>query len=96
MRAHPAMPGRAWPTTDATMSMLVGDGRAPAVTATASTLAGGESVFARLDVDDMPSGDRPRHSVHFSLIGTRTAVVAVLGELLAAVNAAQAIPGGPE
>jgi hypothetical protein len=71
------------------MSMLIGDGRMPAVAASASILAGGESLFARLEVDDMPSSDRPRHAVRFSLIGTRAAVRRVLAELLAAVDAAQ-------
>ena len=81
-------PSRVWPSTDATMTMLVGDGREPAVTASASMLAGGESVFARVEVDDMPK-DRSRHAAHFALIGRRDAVLAVLEQLRTAVDQAQ-------
>ena len=78
-----------WPSSDATLTMIVNAGAMPAVTASASTLQGGESVFARIELDDMPK-HAARHAAHFSLIGPRDAVVAVLRELRAAVDAAQA------
>jgi hypothetical protein len=80
-----------WPSSDATLTMLVNAGAMPAVTASASILQGGESVFARIELDDMPK-DRARHAAHFSLIGPRDTVLAVLRELRAAVDAAQVEP----
>jgi hypothetical protein len=75
--------------------MLVNAGAMPSVTASASILQGGESVFARVELDDMPK-DRARHAAHFSLIGPRAAVVDVLRQLRAAVDAAQPPePGTP-
>jgi hypothetical protein len=80
-----------WPSTDATMTVLVGAQRMPAVSAAANLIGGTESVSARLDIDDMPSG-RARHSIHLALIGERSAVLDVLGQLAAAVDAAQVEP----
>jgi hypothetical protein len=80
-----------WSSTDATVTVLVGSGRMPAVSAAANLIQGTESVSARVDVDDMPSG-RARHSIHLALIGDRAAVLDVLGQLAAAVDAAQVEP----
>jgi hypothetical protein len=65
--------------------MLVGPGRMPAVIANAWILAGRESLFARIEVDEMPK-DRSHHAAHFALIGPRTAVLAVLDQLRTAVE----------
>jgi hypothetical protein len=75
------------PSTNTDVSLLVAADSLPAVSASASMLAGSESVFARLDVDDMRPG-QPRHSVHLSLIGPRAAVLEAVDRLRAAVEAA--------
>jgi hypothetical protein len=77
------------PSTDATLTMLVGDGRRPIVEASANLIQGSESMFARVEVDTMRPGQPERHACHFVLIGSRPAVLAVLDELRAAVDAAQ-------
>lgn len=93
--AIPKSPTTEWPSTDSTLTVLVDAGRMPAVTASASMLSGSESVFARVEVDDMPK-DRSRHSAHFALIGPRAAVLAALDQLRAAVDAARpSEPPGP-
>jgi len=70
------------------MHLLVGPATMPAVSASASIIRGSESVFARVEVDDMPK-DRARHAVRVAVIGLRVAVLALLDELRAAVDAAR-------
>jgi hypothetical protein len=81
------------PTTGADVHVLVSAGHLPAVDATASIIQGAESVFGRLEVDDMPKGDA-RHRVGISLSGPRAIVLQVLDQLRAAVIAAQPPEGG--
>ena len=83
-----------WPSTDASITMLVRPGIAPRVTASAKILKGSESVFALVEVDTMRPGEPERHSAHFSLIGDRASVLDVIRQLRAAVDAAQ--PSAPE
>jgi hypothetical protein len=85
--AIPKSPTTEWPSTDSTLTMLVDASRMPAVTASASMLAGSESVFAHIEVDDMPK-DRARHSAHFALIGPRDVVLRVLASLVVSVQTA--------
>jgi hypothetical protein len=75
------------PSTDATMTMLVGDGRTPIVEASASIIRGSESMFARVEVDTGVHGPE-RHGAHFVLIGSRAAVLAVLDQLRTEVRTA--------
>jgi hypothetical protein len=82
------------PSTDATMTMLVGNGRMPIVEASANLIQGSESMFARVEVDTMRPGQPERHACHFVLIGSRASVLAVLDELRAAVDDAQ--PARPD
>lgn len=82
-----------WPSTDCGMVMLVRRDAIPVVSANASILQGSESVFVLIDADDLPK-DRARHHTHFSLIGSRDAVLDVIRQLRAAVDAAQ--PSAPE
>jgi hypothetical protein len=89
--AIPKSPTTERPSTDTTLTMLVDPSRMPAVTATASVVQGGESLFARVEAYDMPK-ERSRHSAYFALIGPRVAVLAVLDQLRAAVHAAQSQP----
>jgi hypothetical protein len=84
----PQSPTTEWPSTDATLTILVGPDRMPAVTASAAILVGTESVSARIEVDDAPK-HRSRHSAHFAMLGDRASVLAVLDQLRAAVVAAQ-------
>jgi hypothetical protein len=85
------------PSTDATMTMLVGNGRMPIVEASANLIQGSESMFARIEVDTMRPGQPERHACHFVLIGSRASVLAVLDQLRDAVHTAPApIAGEPE
>jgi len=81
----PSAPGVRGPTAAQT-GQHHGAATMPAVTASASILQGDEGVFARIEVDDIPK-HAARHAAHFALIGPRDAVVAVLRELRAAVDA---------
>ena len=92
--AIPKSPTPEWPSTDVTLTMLVGPGRMPAVIANAWMLAGGERLFACIEIDDMPK-HRSRHAAHFALIGPRAAVLAVLDQLRTAVERARP-PEGDE
>jgi hypothetical protein len=76
-------------STDAALTMLVAPGRKLTVTASASTIGGAESIFARLEVDTMRASQPERHSARFALIGPRSSVRDVLAQLVAAVDAAQ-------
>jgi hypothetical protein len=81
------MPGQPWPSTDATLTLLVGPERMPLVEASASMIQGGESMFARVESDTGVRGPE-RHACHFVLIGSRASVLAVLDELREQVRAA--------
>jgi hypothetical protein len=83
------------PTTEATLHVLVDRDRMPAISATASIVQGSETMFARLEVDDMPA-DRARHAVRFALSGRRVDVLRVLDQLRAAVIAAPVPLAGNE
>jgi hypothetical protein len=84
------------PSTDTTMTMLVGDGRTPFVEASASIIRGSESMFARVEVDTGLHGPE-RHACHFVLIGRRADVLGVLNQLrVAVVNAPVPIAGGQD
>lgn len=76
------------PSTDASLTILVGDGRMPLVEASANLIQGQESMFARVAVDTMRPGQPERHAITFALIGTRASVLQVLDELRRAVAAA--------
>ena len=76
-------------STDAALTVLVDPGRELTVTASASTIQGSESVFARIEVDTMRPSEPERHAARFALIGPRAAVRDVLAQLVAAVDAAQ-------
>jgi hypothetical protein len=77
-------------STDTALTVLVAPGRELTVTASASRIAGAESVFARIEVDTArPPGGPERHAARFSLIGPRSSVLDVLAQLAAAVDAAQ-------
>jgi len=87
-------PPRAWPTTECTAHLLVTSATMPTITASASIIRGAETVFAHLEVDDMPR-DRARHAVRVAVSGPRAAVLAVLADLEPAVAAARPeIPEG--
>ena len=86
--AIPQSPTPEWPSTDSTLTILVGPDRMPAITASAQLLLGTESVSARVEVDDAPR-HRSRHSCHLALLGDRASVLQVLDQLRAAVVAAQ-------
>jgi hypothetical protein len=75
------------PSTDATMTMLIGPDRMPITEASASIIRGGESMFARVEVDTGVHGPE-RHAAHFVIIGRRADVLAVLDQLRHAVIAA--------
>jgi hypothetical protein len=75
------------PTTEATMHVLVTRDSRPAISATASIVYGTESLFAHLEVDDMPT-DRARHACRLTISGRRVDVLGVLDQLRAAVVAA--------
>ena len=76
------------------MHVLVDHDRMPAVSASAAIIRGSESVFARLEVDDMPA-DRARHAIRFALSGRRADVLAVLEQLRTAVAATPVPVAGP-
>jgi hypothetical protein len=76
-------------STDVALTVLVAPGRELTVTASASRIAGSESVFARIEVDTGVKASE-RHAARFALIGPRSSVVDVLAQLVAAVDAAQA------
>lgn len=71
-------------STDAALTVLVAPGRQLTVTASASTIQGAESVFARIEVDTMRPSEPERHVARFALIGPRATVLDVLGRLTAA------------
>jgi hypothetical protein len=77
-------------STDAALTVLVAPGRELTVTASASIIQGAESVFARIEVDTMRPSQPERHAARFALIGPRSSVRALLAQLVAAVDAAQA------
>jgi ribulose 1,5-bisphosphate carboxylase large subunit-like protein len=76
-------------STDAALTVLVAPGRELTVAASASRIAGTESVFARIEVDTMRPSASERHAARFALIGPRSSVLDVLAQLAAAVDAAQ-------
>jgi hypothetical protein len=76
------------PSTDANVTMLVGRGRVPLLAASASMIQGGESVFARIEVDTGVHGPE-RHAARFSMIGPRADLLEILGQLSGLVAAAQ-------
>lgn len=76
-------------SSDAALTVLVAPGRDLTVAASASTIQGAESVFARVEVDTGTS-EPERHSARFALIGPRASVRDALAQLVAAVDAAQA------
>jgi hypothetical protein len=81
-------------STDAALTVLVSPGRELTVTATASTIQGAESLFARIE-SDTGTAEPERHSARFALIGPRSSVRDVLAQLVAAVDAAQATDDMP-
>lgn len=76
-------------STDTALTVLVAPGRELTVTASASRIAGAESVFARIEVDTARPSGPERHAARFALIGPRSSVLDVLAQLAAAVDAAQ-------
>jgi hypothetical protein len=84
-----------WPSTDVSMTMLVGDGRMPLVEASANLIQGAESMFAWVAVDTLP-GQPERHAITVALIGSRASVLRVLDELRDAVRSAPPPERGSE
>jgi hypothetical protein len=83
----PQHPTSERPSTDSTLTMLVGPERMPITEASASVIQGRESMFARIEADTGVKAPE-RHAAHFVLIGTRAAVLQVLDQLRHAVIAA--------
>jgi hypothetical protein len=71
---------REHPTTSVDVHLLIDPGRMPAISAAASIIRGSESLFCRIEVDDMPPATtgQARHRLGVSISGPRQAVLDLL------------------
>jgi hypothetical protein len=89
-RKSPTAPTPEPPGSDASLYLLVGAGRMPVVGAAAGLVAGSESVWLRIEFNDMSSG-RARHSGHFTVSGPPADVRALVAQLSEALDHPRAI-----
>jgi hypothetical protein len=79
------------PGTAATVHLLVGDGRAPVVSADVHEVVDRPVAYLRLQVDDVPRSGT-RHTCDVSISGPPEAVAALIEEMAAAVRQADPAP----
>lgn len=76
------------PGTAATVHLLVGDGRAPVVSADVHEVIDQPMAYLRLQIDDVPRSGT-RHTVDVSISGPPEDVAALVEQMAAAVDQAR-------